>query len=89
MTVENLIEQLAKGELDADEFNSRVEQEAQAAAREAAKDAAGEARARDIAVEERVAAVIPERVELSPEEQRELEESKDRIKNAADKARHI
>lgn len=83
MTVEKLIENLADGALDADEFNSQLESEAQAA---------GEAAAQ----QDREAITVPipppslsSEVELSPDAKRELQESRERIKKTADKARHI
>ena len=83
MTVQKLTENLADGAIDADEFNRRLESEAQAA---------GEAAAQ----QDREAITVPlpppaltSEVELSRDAKRELQESRERIKKTADKARHI
>jgi hypothetical protein len=82
MSVEKLIKNLTGGALDADEFNSQLESEAEAA--------------REAAPQDREAITIPippaatsSEVELSQDAKRELQESRERIKKTADKARHI
>ena len=89
MTVQELVEKLAEGELDADAFNKRLEEEARAAAEAAAKEAAARDAQERSETREEARVLTEETAELSPAAERELEESKGRIKKAADKARHI
>jgi hypothetical protein len=88
MTVEELVDKLADGELDAETFNEALEKAAEAEAKAAAEKAAP-AELERIVVREEVRVVDTDRAELSRESQRELEESRERIKKAASKARHI
>lgn len=83
MTVEQLVDDFAAGQLDLETFK---EQLAETAEKEAARH---EAESTPAAAVRRTRDMRRRSPELSPEAERELEVSRQRIKQAANKARRI